>query len=68
MIILNAFGYLQEENASEPELDIPEETTTKADSTANLLTIFSMHQTKEFKSEKLGTSSVETGRWCMICK
>ena len=68
MIILNALGYLQDENASESELDVPEETTTKADSTADLLTIFSLHQTKEFKSEKLGTSSVEGGRWCLICK
>lgn len=68
MFILNTLGYLQDENASESELDLPEETTTKANSMADLLTIFSLHEMMEFKSEKMGTSSVERGRWCLICK
>nr|VWO96606.1 C2H2-type domain-containing protein [Ganoderma boninense] len=52
---------------SDSDLNLPDETTTKAESTADLLTIFSMPVTTEFKSKKNGTSDTERGRWCMIC-
>ena len=70
-LILNTSLQQLQDNGSKPELDLPEETITKTESTADLLTIFSLQLMVAFKS-KLKDGSVSTttekGRWCGICK
>jgi hypothetical protein len=59
-----------EESGEEPEdrhqLDIPAELQVKADTTKDLLTIFSARTTVNFK--KGLNSETVTGRWCLMCK
>ncbi len=68
VLIFNASANHLQEDSSGSEIDIPDETMTKTESTADLLTIFSPPVTVNFKSKMQGTVTVEKGRWCSICK
>ncbi|PIL27231.1 hypothetical protein GSI_10375 [Ganoderma sinense ZZ0214-1] len=68
VLILNASARGLQGSSSDSEFDLPDETQTKLESTADLLTIFSLQYTKTFRSKKKQTQSTEKGRWCSICK